>query len=394
MALNNLSAIQTYLREHDIDGWLVFDFRGQNYIATSLFKLTKDALMTRRWFYFIPKSGEPRLLLHKIERGNFPDPPPNTEHYVSWQQLQEKLTGMLAGAGKIAMEYSPEAAIPYVSCVDAGTIEMVRKLGVEIVTSANLVQYFQSRWTEEQLASHKRAAAQVERIKNEAFALIGERIRSGAAVTELDIQRFIMDRFSSENMTTEEAPIVAVNANASNPHYAPTAERFSPIQKGDLVLIDLFSKENDEQAIWADVTWIGYVGEHIEEKHDKVFKVVTAGRDAGLQLLKDAAKANQTVQGWQVDERVRTVIAEAGYGDYFDHRTGHSLDTSLHGNGVNMDSLETQDQRVIVPGLGFTIEPGVYLPEFGIRSEINIYYSEEGPQVFGPIQREIIPILK
>ncbi|RMF57072.1 MAG: aminopeptidase P family protein, partial [Calditrichaeota bacterium] len=239
----------------------------------------------------------------------------------------------------------------------------------------------------------KKAAHIVNRVKDEAFALVGSRIKSREAVSELDVQRFILEAFDKEKMVTDEPPIVAVNANASNPHYAPSPERFSPIRKGDLLLIDLFGKLNLPDAIFADITWMGFVGEALEEKHVKVFEVVKNGRDAGLHLLQEAAQAGRTIQGWEVDARVRQVIKDAGYGEYFHHRTGHSLDTSLHGNGVNLDSLETQDQRQIIPGVGFTIEPGVYLEEFGVRSEINVFYSSNGPEVFGPIQEEILKLL-
>ncbi len=388
------AAVQNYLRQQKFDGWLIFDFRGQNYIAASIFAMPKDALLTRRWFYFIPQKGEPVLLVHKIERTNFPDPPPKLETYVGWQELKIKLSAILAGSRSIAMEYSPDGAIPYVSCVDAGTLEMVRSLGVEIVTSANLVQYFQGRWSEEQVQSHSRAVKHLDRIKNGAFALIGDRIKTGRAISELDVQRFILDELAKVNMITEDPPIVAVNANASNPHYAPSVSRFSPIKKGDTVLIDLFGKEQTPDAIYGDITWMGYVGETVPQKQAEVFQILVKAREAAVQLLKDAAAQGKTIQGWQVDKAVRDLIAKAGYGDYFFHRTGHSLHTRIHGNSVNLDSLETQDQRDIIPGVGFTIEPGIYLEEFGERSEINVYYSEQGPQIFGPRQSEIIPLLK
>ncbi|MFQ5754220.1 MAG: M24 family metallopeptidase, partial [bacterium] len=325
---------------------------------------------------------------------NFPSPPHKLHFYISWQELNERLGEILNGSQKIAMEYSPHGAIPYVSCVDGGTLELVRSQGVEVVTSANLVQFFQCRWTEEQLQSHVRAAANVDRIKNEAFTLIGEKIKNNESINEFDVHKFILQSLEKEKMVTEEPPIVAVNANASNPHYAPSANRFSPIQKNDLVLIDLFGKEKSPHAVYADITWMGFVGEVVPEKYSRIFNIVIQGRDAGLQLLNETAKQGKTIQGWQVDVRVREMIKNAGYGDYFDHRTGHSLNTQLHGNGVNLDSLETQDAREIIPGLGFTIEPGIYLPEFGLRSEINVYYTEKGAKVYGPIQQEIIAILK
>lgn len=394
MSIKNLTEIQKYLTGQKIDGWLLFDFRGQNYIATNFVDIPKDRILTRRWFYLIPHHGEPVLLVHKIERGNFPNPPAQTHFYVSWQELMEKLRNMLKGRGTIAMEYSPHAAIPYVSCVDAGTMELVRSLGVEVVTSANLVQYFQGRWSEEQLQSHIRALKNVDRIKDEAFALIRDKIKNHESITEYEVQKFILESLDKANMMTDESPIVAVNANASNPHYAPAASRYSPIKANDTVLIDLFGKEKTPNAVYADITWMGYAGEAIPDKQREVFEIVTQGRDEALQLLDEAARQGKTIQGWEVDTRVRAVINKAGYGDYFDHRTGHSLNTNLHGNSVNIDSLETQDKREIIPGVGFTIEPGIYLEDFGVRSEINVYYSEQGPKVYAPIQKEMIAILK
>ncbi len=394
MSKFDVAAIQHYLQEQNLDGWLIFDFRGQNHIAAAFFEMRKDALLTRRWFYFIPKSGEPALLVHKIERTNFPNSPRKLETYVGWQELKIKLGAILAGCRVIAMEYSPHCAIPYVACVDAGTIEMVTSLGVEVATSANLVQYFQSRWTEDQVQTHVRAVKNLDRIKNDAFALIRDRIKSKTAITEYDVQLFILKEFEKLNMTTDEPPIVAVNANASNPHYAPSAARFSPIKKGDTVLIDLFSKEKTAKAIFGDITWMGFVGETVPQKQQEVFQILVNARESALQLLADAAAQGKTIQGWQVDIQVRDLIKQAGYGDFFFHRTGHSLDTNLHGNGVNIDSLETQDQREIIPGVGFTIEPGIYLEDFGMRTEINVCYSEQGPRVFAPRQNDVLPLLK
>lgn len=394
MSQIELIEIQKYLKENNIDGWLIFDFRGQNHIAVKFLDIQKDRILTRRWFYFIPQRGEPALLLHKIERDNFPNPPNKTQFYVSWQELKQKLGEILEQSKSIAMEYSPNCAIPYVSCVDGGTLELVRSLGIEVVSSANLVQYFQCRWTPEQLQSHIRAMENLETIKSKAFDLLGEKIKKRESINEFEIQKFILGRLENMNMETDEPPIVAVNANASNPHYAPSSDRFSPINKNDFVLIDLFGKEKTPNSVYADITWVGFVGDRIPDKIVKIFNIVAEARDAGLELLKESAASGEPVQGWQVDARVREIITQAGYGDYFVHRTGHSLDTNLHGNGVNLDSLETQDEREIIPGVGFTIEPGIYLDDFGVRSEIDVYYSEDGPKVYGPIQREIIAILK
>ncbi|MFQ5709325.1 MAG: M24 family metallopeptidase [bacterium] len=390
----NVKGIQDYLKQNQIDGWLIFDFRGQNYVATNFFKMNKERLLTRRWFYFIPQVGQPQLVIHKIERDNFPNPPQQVQYYVSWQELGNHLREMMQGCKKIAMEYSPNGAIPYVSTVDGGTLEFVRALGFEIVTSANLVQYFQCRWTPEQLQSHIRAVKLLDQIKDEAFALIGRRLTNQQTVNEYDVQRFILNSLQDNDLLTDELPIVSVNANASNPHYAPSSNRFSPIKENDFVLIDLFAKERTANAVYGDITWVGFAGEGVPEKYSEIFKIVAAARDAGLESLKLAAARGEKIQGWQVDRCVRDYIKKAGYGDYFDHRTGHSLHTKIHGNGVNIDSLETQDEREIIPGLGFTIEPGIYLEEFGVRSEVDVYYDEDGPKVYAPIQQEVVAILK
>ncbi|NIR51574.1 aminopeptidase P family protein [candidate division KSB1 bacterium] len=394
MSLTNLTEIQEHLKDQGIDGWLLFDFHGQNYIATNFVGIEPDRILTRRWFYFIPQKGEPVLLVHKIERSNFPNPPKQTEFYVGWQELKNKLKPILNGKRKIAMEYSPGGAIPYVSCVDGGTLDVVREIGVEVVTSANLVQYFQGPWSEEQLQSHIYATENVHRIKDEVFALIGDKLKGQEKINEYEVQKFILERLEEANMVTEEPPIVAVNANASNPHYAPSPNRFSPIKQNDTVLIDLFGKEKTPNAVYADITWMGFAGESVPEEQRKIFDIVAQARDAGLDLLGQASEQGKTLQGWEVDRQVRKVITDAGYGDYFYHRTGHSLDTKIHGNSVNMDNLETQDQREIISGLGFTIEPGIYLEKFGVRSEINVYFSVDGPKVYGPIQKEMIAILK
>lgn len=389
----NVSEIQDYLKQNKIDGWLIFDFRGQNYVATNFFAMKKEHMLTRRWFYFIPKKGKPALLVHRIERDNFPDTPGNVFVYISWQQLRDQLWALLNGCNSVAMEYSPNGTIPYVSTVDGGTLDLVRSLGVEVISSANLVQYFQCRLNEDQLQSHIRAVQSLDRIKDGAFEFVKQKIGRGETTNEYEVQRYILNRLEEYDLMTDEPPIVAVNAHTGNPHYAPGPDRYENIKKDDFLLIDLFGKERTPQGVYGDITWVGYVGEKVPKKYSDIFDIVAGARDAGLELLKEYSKKGKKLQGWQVDARVREHITKAGYGEYFTHRTGHSLDSKLHGNGVNIDSLEILDEREIIPGLAFTIEPGIYMDEFGVRSECNVYMSEEGPKVYAPIQKEVIPIL-
>jgi len=389
----DIDGIQAYLRDSMLDGWLIYDFFGLNKVAQVLFEFG-DHLLTRRWFYWIPAKGSPTLILHWIERDNFPAVEGEKRLYSSWQDLLAALGDLLTGAGRIAMEYSPGAAVPTISWVDGGTLEVIRSMGVDVATSANLVQYFWARWTPEQLQSHIRAAEQLDRIKDEGFSLIRQRIEAGEPVNEYDVQRYMVKRLDEAGLVTMAPPMVSVNQNASNPHYAASPEVHAPIQRGDFVLIDIWAKEKTPQAVYADITWNGYVGTEVPEKICQVFDIVAAARDLAVEFLRQVARRGETTQGWRVDQVVRSFIAEKGYGEYFIHRTGHSIDTEDHGKGVNIDSLETRDTREIIPGLGFSIEPGIYLPEFGVRCEINVYYDQDGPQVYTRSQDHVLAILE
>ncbi|MBI3961582.1 MAG: aminopeptidase P family protein [Deinococcus sp.] len=387
-----MKEIQKYLKTNHLDGWLLYDFRGQN--PTALLALgAAKRMLTRRWFYFVPASGQPVLLAHAIEHDNFPALPGKKVTYAGWELLQKRLTELLMGSKRLAMEYCPMGTIPYLSRVDAGTIELVRSYGVEVVSSSDLVQYFLCRWTPDQVESHRRAAQAINAAKDGAYEFIGQEVQRGHTPLETEVQDFLMARFHDAGLITDHPPIVAVGPHAGNPHYSPSTTTPTPIKKDDLVLIDLWAKENDPLAVYADITWTGYVGQQPPERYGEVFNIVARARDLGLNYLAQEHRAGRTLKGFEVDRKVRDYIAAAGYGPYFIHRTGHSIGAhAVHGDGANLDDLETHDERELVKGLGFSIEPGIYLPDFGIRSEIDVFLDSDGPKVFTPIQQEIVAI--
>jgi len=376
-----------------IDGWLLYDFRGSNPVFWRL--LGMQQATSRRNYLFVPARGEARLLVHGLDKLLFDGAPFAMDRYTSWQEMQAWMRRALDSCNRVAMEYSPGGAIPMHSWVDAGTVEQVRALGVEVVSSANLFQVAAASWSPEAVASHRRACAGVAEAKDAAFAYIGQQLRAGAAVTEYDVQQFIREQFDRHGLITDHGPIVAVNAHSGDPHYEPTAEQHAAIQAGDWVLIDLWARFPGEQDVFSDITWVGYVGEAVPERHQQVYQAVTGARDAVVSGIQQAWRDGITIQGWQADMMARQHIEQAGYGDYFVHRTGHSMGpgASVHALGVNLDNLETHDTREILPGVGFSVEPGIYLPEFGVRSEIDVYVDPDaGPVVTTPIQREIIRI--
>lgn len=393
----DISALQQALSEQDLDGWLLYDFHGQNPTAVAALDLGGH-MLTRRWFYLVPRSGAPTALVHKIEVGSFPAAIPGPRRaYASWQSLRAELSALLGSLGpeaRIAMEYCPDGAIPYLSRVDAGTLELVRSHGVEVVSSADLVQRFLCRWDAAQVESHRRALAGIEAAKDAAFARIGQALRAGEPVSETSIQRLLLERFDQAGLEADHAPIVAVNGHAGDPHYEPSEATPTPIRAGDLVLIDLWARGKGPRDVYADITWCGYCGEAPPPRLAEIFRVTTEARDVGLETLRRAHAEGRTLEGWQVDRAVRDHIGRHGFGDRFVHRTGHSIGTNVHGDGANLDDLETHDTRRLVPGLAFSIEPGIYLPEegLGVRSEIDVFLAEDGPRVFGPIQRELVRI--
>src|SRR5579885_3104847 len=386
----DIGKIQQELRAQKLDGWLFFDHHQRDPLAYRVLGLPVGRMATRRWYYFIPSSGEPAGLEHRVEQGMLGTLPGKKIPYSSWTEQITGLQKLLEGSRRVAMQYSPNCAIPYVAMVDAGTVELVRSLGVEVVSSAELIQVFEARWTPEALESHLEAGRRVDAVRAAAFALVRERTRNGAALSEFELQKFVRDSFAKAGLVTDHGPIVAVNANASNPHYEPTEEVSAPIRRGDFVLLDMWAKLERPGATYYDITWTGYCGDNPTEEMRNVFGVVTGARDAAIARVTDAITAGQELRGFQVDDAAREFIKSRGYAAYFTHRTGHSIGQEVHGNGANMDNLETHDERRVAPWSCFSIEPGVYLPEFGIRSEINLFVGDDEARVTGEIQRELL----
>jgi Xaa-Pro aminopeptidase len=388
----NIAAVQEQLRAAKVAGWLFYDFRGRDPIAHRILALPA-AMRTRRWFYFVPAKGMPKKLVHKIEAQALASLPGDTLYFSAQEELRGNLKKMLGRAKTVAMQYSPKNAIPYVSMVDAGTIELVRSTGTKVVTSADLVQKFEACWSAAQLESHLATGRAIDKIVQQAFALAAQSVREKASLTEYDLQQWIRKRFDEEGVTAEEGPDVAVNQNASDPHYGPMKGSSATIKAGDLLLLDVWGKQKAEGSVYYDVTWVGYLGARVPEKYAKVFKVVCQARDAAVELIQKSVKAGKPLQGWQVDQVSRRVVENAGYGKYFFHRTGHNIGQAVHGNGVNMDGLETHDVRHLIAGTCNSVEPGIYLPEFGIRSEVDVYVGEKEARVTGAVQYEILPLL-
>lgn len=392
-----IAAIQAALQAQRVDGWLFYDFWKRNEFAQRILEYPSHLLNTRRFFYLIPTRGTPQKLVHSIERWNLDHLPGEKTIFLSWQSLEEGLKKILAGVKTVAMEYSPENAIPYIAKVDGGTVEMVRKTGVNVVSSMDLTQYFESRWTDEAYLDNLDTAAVMHSIVYKTFTFMSDRIKSRTRVTEYDVQQFMLGQFQQHNLVTMEAPNCSVNANSGNPHYEPTKEVHSELHEGDFVLIDLWAKKNKPGSTYNDITWVGYLGTNVPEKYVKVFNVAKGARDAAVNFLQDSFAQKKHVRGCDVDDVARSYITQQGYGEYFIHRTGHSITEDLHGSGANMDNLETRDERTIIPETSFSIEPGIYfLGEFGIRTEINVYISKKYEVVVPgePRQQEIIPILK
>jgi Xaa-Pro dipeptidase len=388
----DITGIQSDLRAAKLDGWLFYDFRGRDPIAQHVLNLP-EGMRTRRWFYFVPAKGTPKKLVHKIESQSLAALPGNTLQYAGQDELRKNVKKSLGRARNVAMQYSPKNAIPYVAMVDAGTIELVRSCGVKVVSSADLVQKYEACWTPEQLESHQSAGVAIDRIVRDAFRLGAKSVREKKPLTELDLKNWILKEFEAAGIWTEEGPDIAVNAHASDPHYGPTVESASPIREGDLLLLDVWGKKKTPGSVYYDVTWMGYLGAKVPDKYAKVFGVVREARDKAVDLIRKSIAAGKPLQGWQVDKAARSVIEKAGYGKYFFHRTGHSLGERVHGNGVNMDGLETHDVRHLIARTCNSIEPGIYLPEFGIRSEVNMYIDEREARVTGAVQKEILPLL-
>ncbi len=382
--------IQQELRSEDLDGWLFFDHHHRDPLAYRVLGLAPEQQVTRRWYYLIPQVGEPRGLVHRVECEVLSALPGEKTLYSSWKEQIDGLARILRGCQNIAMQYSPQCAIPYVAMVDAGTIEMVRGLGVEISSSAELVQHFEARWTEEQLQSHLEAGRKVDNVRRCAFDMIREKTRAGQPVQEIAVKSFILDHFAAAGLQTDHGPVVGANVNSANPHYEPTQERSAVIRSGDFVLLDMWAKLNKPNAVYYDITWTGYCGNDPPEEIRRVFHIVTTARDLAIDRVRKAAALKETLRGFEVDDAARNYIASKGFSEFFTHRTGHSIGQDVHGNGANMDNLETHDERRIVPGTCFSIEPGIYLEKFGVRSEVNVFRAESEAYVTGEMQQELV----
>jgi Xaa-Pro dipeptidase len=391
----DVAAIQQSLAAEGLDGWLLYDFHGSNPIASRLLGTGSGGKMTtRRWFYLVPSAGQPRGLVHAIEKTTLDGLPGDKSVYAGRRQLEAGLTELLSGMRRVAMEYSPDCAIPYISRVDAGTIEAVRKRGVDVKSSGDLVQRFEAAWDGQALATHREASAALYRVKDRAFEAVARNIREGANVSEFDIQRLMAGLFKEEGLVSDSDPVVASQENAGNPHYLPTAARNRRIGADELVLLDLWAKKaGNPDAVYADITWVGFTGNMVPREISRAFEAVAAARDAAAGLAQQSARDRQDLRGWQVDQAARKVLESAGYGEQILHRTGHNLGREVHGNGVHMDDYESHDDRRLLPGTGFTIEPGLYFASFGVRSEINVFYGEHDALITGPVQTEILKLV-
>lgn len=397
----DLTQIQSALREQALDGWLFYDHHHRDPIAYRILGLDPAMFVSRRWYYFVPSVGEPRKLVHRIESGKLDPLPGEKAEYSSWQELEGKLATCLLGAEKIAMQYSPRNAIMYVSMVDAGTVELLRSLGKEIASSADLVSQFEAVLNEDQIATHVEAQRRLDPILQAAWKLIGDRVRSNAAVGEMDVVDFLLDGMRREGLWTDHGPNCSVGPNSADSHYEPTRESSRPIHSSDFVLIDVWAKLADPHsatqqrpdAVWYDITWTGVVDRAPTPREQHVFTTVRSARDAAIRTVEDAFTANHPIAGWQADDAARNVIRAAGFADAFTHRTGHNIATELHGNGAHLDNLETHDERRILPRTCFSVEPGLYFPgEFGVRSEVNMTTRPGEASVTGPRQTELIRI--
>lgn len=388
-----LQSIQAALKEFKLDGWLFYDHHHRDPIAYRILKIA-PAMCTRRWYYFVPSTGEPVRLVHRIEKGNLDGLPGDVRVYSSWREQREELKKLLEGKRRVAMEYSEFNDIPYIGLVDAGTIELVKSFGVEVASSADLVQMFEARWTPEALAMHLEAGTIIHEIVRQGFGMIRDAVKAGQSIGEYEIQQGMALLMEKSGLEADEAPNVSVNANSANPHYSPSKGSSLPIRSNDFVLFDIWGKYRKPGSVYFDITWTGYVGDKVPSRYAEIFNVVRDARDAAIAAARDGQRSGHAVFGYQVDDAARNVITRHGYAEYFVHRTGHSIGEDVHGNGANMDNFETRDARKIIPGTCFSVEPGIYLPEFGVRTEVDVYVEEHDARVTGEIQQEIVPIMK
>jgi Xaa-Pro aminopeptidase len=403
----NLPAIQSALREHQLDGWLFYDHHHRDPIAYRILGLDENSFVSRRWFYFVPAEGEPRKLVHRIESGKLDTLPGSKDAYSSWQELEQKLEVLLDGAINIAMQYSPRNAIMYVAMVDAGTVELIRSMGKNVVSSADLVSVFEAVLTEQQITTHFEAQRRLDAVLAAGWKYIGESVRSGAPITEFNVVTFLQSEIEKAGLWTDHGPNCSAGPNSADSHYEPTEKNSRTIRNGDFVLIDIWAKlaaagdpkQPDPTAIWYDITWTGVIGRDPTTREQLIFNTVRDARDAAIEAVQRAYAEGRPIAGWEADGAARAVIRDAGFGEFFTHRTGHNIEVSLHGNGAHLDNLETHDERLLLPNTCFSVEPGIYFPgEFGIRSEINMITLPSSPEhggsavVTGPLQRELLQI--
>jgi Xaa-Pro dipeptidase len=390
----DLTGIQKSLNEFGLDGWLFYDFRGANILARRVLGVDQKPAGSRRFFYFVPARGEPRKLVHRIETAALDVLPGKTTIYLRWQDLEAGVALLLRGSHRVAMEYAPRVSNPYVSRVDAGTIELVRGCGVEIVSSGDLIQQFEATWDLEQWQMHQDAEKVTTAAYDVAFGLIAQRVKAGGTIRETEVQTAIMDHFHRHGLTTYSPPIVGVGPHSGDPHYEPIAGKDGTIGRDDLVLIDLWAKLDRPRSVYSDLTRMGYVGESVPQKYESIFAIVAAARDAAIECVRSAFAVGRSLHGWEVDAAGRQVIDAAGYGPQFIHRIGHNIGQEVHGNGANMDNLETHDERLVLRRTCFSIEPGIYFDEFGMRSEVNVFIDGEGQvHVTDGVQQHILAIL-
>lgn len=389
----DLDAIQSAIRTQGLDGWLLYDFRGSNILARRILHFADGTMGSRRWMYFIPATGTPRKLVHRIESGALDHLPGEKIVYLKWQEFEAGVATLTSGRKNLAMEYSPRNGNPYISRVDAGTVELVRSNGATLTPSGDLVQLFEAVWDDDQWAMHQAAGVHTNSAYGAAWKFIADQIRQHGETTEGAVRDVIMDHFAKNGLTTYHPPIVGVNDHSGDPHYETGT---APIRAGDFVLVDLWAKLDKPRAVYSDLTRVGFVGDSVPDKYESIFKIVAAARDAAIKLVRDRFAASQPLQGYEVDDACRAVIDQAGYGQYFVHRTGHSIGQEVHGNGANMDNLETHETRRVLPGCCFSVEPGIYLPEFGVRSEVDVFVDRQS-QVHvtaGELQTSVVAIMK
>ncbi|OAI55107.1 hypothetical protein AYO44_02915 [Planctomycetaceae bacterium SCGC AG-212-F19] len=392
----DLASVQAAIGQLGFDGWLLYDFRGLNVLARRVLGIGDDIFLSRRWFYYVPARGEPKKLVHRIEPHALDAFPGPAQQYLRWQELEAGVGELVKRAKRVAMEYVPRNANPYVSRVDAGTVQLVQSFGVEVLPSGDLVQLFEATWDDEQWAMHLEAGKHTRSAFDAAFAFITERVKMNGSVRETEVQKRILDHFAERKVITDHPPICAVGPHSGDPHYAPSPASDGEIREGDFVLVDLWAKLDKPRAVYSDLTWTCFVGKDVPPRYAEVFQVVAKARDAAIAKVQEAFRTKTPLQGWQVDDAARNVIEQAGYGQYFCHRTGHSIGQEVHGNGANMDNLETREERRVLPRTCFSVEPGIYLPEFGIRSEVDVYVDKDSTVhvTGGTPQTAIVPLLR